>query len=241
VARGRESLVEQATRILPCAPDAVEWRVDRFDAVCDTEAVLDALNVLRETITDIPLVFTCRDIREGGFQEIEQADRLRLNLSVIASGQADLVDVEISNGEAMIGEVKKAGLRTGTKLILSYHNFNETPGEDFILERLSAARDLGGDVAKVAVMPKNYKDVLTLLGATYRARTEYLDIPMITISMGVEGAISRIAGGLFGSDLTFAVGFAASAPGQISIVDLRNAWKALPMNPCLTTIEHWEK
>jgi 3-dehydroquinate dehydratase-1 len=48
------------------------------------------------------------------------------------------------------------------------------------------------------------------------------------MSMGEEGGITRIAGGLFGSDLTFALGKASSAPGQIPIADLRRAWSALP-------------
>ena len=77
-------------------------------------------------------------------------------------------------------------------------------------------------------MPKNYGDVLVLLGATYKARVEILDIPIITMSMGGEGAITRIAGGLFGSDLTFAIGKASSAPGQIPIGEIRKAWEVLP-------------
>lgn len=228
VAADQAALLEQANDILTFDPDVIEWRVDKFDAIRDnTHTVLAALEALRETIGDIPLIFTCRVIDEGGFQEISRKDRLGLYLSAIASGLIDLADIEISSGEAMIGEISAACRNAGSKLILSYHNFNETPEAGFILDRLSKAKELGGDVAKVAVMPKNYKDVLTLLGATYQARTELLDIPIITMSMGSEGAITRIAGGLFGSDLTFALGRAGSAPGQIPIDALRKAWEAL--------------
>lgn len=230
VAADRAALLDQANDILAYDPDVIEWRVDKFEPVRDTRTVLAALEALRETIGDIPLIFTCRVIDEGGFQEIDRKDRLGLYLSVIASGLIDLADTEISSGEAMIGEISAACRNTGSKLILSYHNFNETPEAEFILDRLSKAKELGGDVAKVAVMPKNYKDVLTLLGATYQARTERLDIPIITMSMGAEGAITRIAGGLFGSDLTFALGRASSAPGQIPIDALRKAWEALPFS-----------
>lgn len=72
-------------------------------------------------------------------------------------------------------------------------------------------------------MPKGYQDVLTLLGATLKARSQALDIPLITISMAQEGLVSRMAGGLFGSDITFALGQASSAPGQIPIGELRQA------------------
>ncbi len=227
VAPDHPSLLEQAGQVLPRQPDSLEWRVDKFTAARDVQAVSKALGALRETIGNIPLIFTCRSIDEGGFQEISPDDRLHVNKAAIASGLVDLVDTELSNGEAMVGEVRQACLKTGTRLILSYHNFEKTPEANFITDRLCAAQKLGGDVAKAAVMPKNYGDVLTLLNATYTARTELLEIPIITMAMGSEGAITRIAGGLFGSDLTFAIGQASSAPGQIPIADLRKAWSVL--------------
>ena len=227
VATDQASLLAQAREVQALDPDAIEWRVDKFDAVRDPKTVVAALGTLREAIGNIPLIFTCRVIHEGGFQDVAAEDRVRLNEAVTASDMVDLIDTEISNGEAMVGSLRDACRKTGCKLILSYHNFTETPGEKFILDRLSAAQKLGGDVAKVAVMPKTYKDVLTLLGATYTARTELVDIPIITMSMGGEGAVTRIAGGFFGSDLTFAIGKASSAPGQIHIGDLRKAWTVL--------------
>ena len=46
---------------------------------------------------------------------------------------------------------------------------------------------------------------------------------MITIAMGDGGRVTRLAGGLFGSDITFAAGEASSAPGQIPVAELRRA------------------
>jgi 3-dehydroquinate dehydratase-1 len=41
------------------------------------------------------------------------------------------------------------------------------------------------------------------------------------MSMGKLGTVSRVAGFLYGSDMAFAVGKEASAPGQIPIDDAR--------------------
>ena len=76
--------------------------------------------------------------------------------------------------------------------------------------------------AKVAVMPRDLDDVLTLLTAT-RAASKKLRIPLISMSMGPLGAVTRMMGGVFGSSLSFAVGAAASAPGQVPIEDLNTA------------------
>ncbi len=69
-------------------------------------------------------------------------------------------------------------------------------------------------------MPRNPQDVLTLLGASYRA-SQAMHIPLISMSMGGIGSPSRIMGWLYGSAATFAVGKSSSAPGQIAIDDLR--------------------
>ena len=57
--------------------------------------------------------------------------------------------------------------------------------------------------------------------------SQELDIAVAGMAMGALGAVSRLAGGEFGSALTFAVGQAASAPGQMPVRELRAALAAL--------------
>lgn len=227
VAKNRSEVLQQAEKLKRFDPDLVEWRIDAYENVAAADECVGSLKSLRQTIGDIPLILTCRIEPEGGFKAVGADTRLRLIQAAIASGQVDLVDVEMCNDSSFVKSVKETAGRHGTKLILSYHNFDHTPDEAFVLNKLIQAQDLGGDIAKVAVMPKNYQDVLTLLGATLKARTEYLKIPIITMSMGSEGGVTRVAGGLFGSDLTFAVGKESSAPGQMPIGDLRRAMAVL--------------
>ena len=47
--------------------------------------------------------------------------------------------------------------------------------------------------------------------------------PMITISMGQLGLLSRLTGQIFGSCITFASMGEASAPGQIDAEELKEA------------------
>jgi 3-dehydroquinate dehydratase I len=74
-------------------------------------------------------------------------------------------------------------------------------------------------VAMVQVMPRDRADVLRLLAATAEA-DDKARIPLISMSVGPLGSVSRMVGGLFGSWLSFAVGESASAPGQIPVGDL---------------------
>ena len=78
----------------------------------------------------------------------------------------------------------------------------------------------GVDITKAAVMPKSEADVLTLLGASVEMKQNYADRPFITMSMGRLGAVSRLAGSLTGSAVTFATAGQASAPGQLAAAQI---------------------
>lgn len=227
VAKEKADLLTQANTLKQLVPDLFEWRIDAYNSVGDPDECLEALKELKVAIEPIPMILTCRIHAEGGFQEISQEARLKLVVAAIEAGGVDLVDIEMCNEPAFIETVKNAAKANDTRLILSYHNFSDTPEESFIHDKLVQAQDLGADIAKVAVMPKNYADVLTLLGATLKARTGVVDVPIVTMSMGPEGGVTRLAGGLFGSDITFAIGKETSAPGQIPIDDLRRAMSVL--------------
>lgn len=81
-------------------------------------------------------------------------------------------------------------------------------------------QDMNADIPKIAVMPQNKKDVLTLLAATEEMTTNYADRPIITMSMAGTGVISRLCGEVFGSSMTFGAAKKASAPGQMGVNDL---------------------
>jgi 3-dehydroquinate dehydratase-1 len=115
--------------------------------------------------------------------------------------------------------VREVTRRHEVRLILSYHNTSYTPGHEYIVERFLEAERQGGDVGMVQVVPRDRADVLRLLSATAEA-DEKTRIPLISISVGPLGSVTRMVGGLFGSWLSFAVGESSSAPGQIPIRDL---------------------
>jgi 3-dehydroquinate dehydratase-1 len=108
----------------------------------------------------------------------------------------------------------------GVKVVASNHDFLKTPSKDEIIYRLIKMQDLGADIPKIAVMPRSKLDVLELLEATVIMSEKYADRPLITMSMSETGIISRLAGEVFGSALTFGYANKSSAPGQIGVEDL---------------------
>jgi len=219
----REALLAEAAVVRAAAPDIFEWRVDFFRELSDARAVVDTAQALRRALPGLPLLFTRRSAAEGG-QKVAISEQAVADVyaAVCEADCADLVDYEMSNQPGDMAAVRAASGRRGIGLVCSYHNFQETPPQAELAARFRRAQELGGDVAKVAVMPKRREDVLTLLSATLQA-SQALDIPLISMAMGPLGALSRIAGFAFGSALTFGVGAGASAPGQMPISELRAA------------------
>jgi 3-dehydroquinate dehydratase I len=217
VGRTREQVLSEVAAIAGRKPDLLEWRVDFFEAIADPAEVVDVAGRIRNSAGSIPLLFTRRSVREGGEPiALSEQQVISLYRAVCASGHVDLVDFEMGNDAADVAEVRELSLARGVKLILSFHDFDSTPPLDFLVQRFSQAAELEADVAKVAVMPRTMQDVLTLLDATLQA-SKALDIPVISISMGGYGALTRLCGWAFGSALTFAVGEIGSAPGQMPL------------------------
>jgi 3-dehydroquinate dehydratase-1 len=207
-------------------PDIVEWRVDHFRDIGRPGAVVEAGKALRRSLAGMPILFTRRSAAEGGQAvSIAEAAVVELYREVCGADFADLVDYEMSNPADSVKAVRDAAHRGGIGLICSYHNFEATPDMAALGAEFARAQELGGDVAKVSVMARSPDDVLTLLRASLRA-SRTIGIPLISISMGPHGALSRVMGFAFGSALTFGVAASASAPGQMPVGELRIAIEA---------------
>ena len=220
VGRTRERVLAEAASILKQNPDLIEWRVDFFDAIGNTDAVLATARMLRDAVGARPVILTRRAEQGGGEPTaLSVTQVIDLYEAVAASRLVEFIDFELDNAPEHIARVRESTRRHEVRLILSYHNLSYTPGLDYLVDRVLEAERLGADVAMVQVMPRSRADVLRLLAATAEA-DDKARIPVISMSVGPLGSMTRMVGGLFGSWLSFAVGESASAPGQIPIRDL---------------------
>ena len=207
--------------------DILEWRVDHYADLSNVESVMAAAKILRETMPEKPLLFTFRSKKEGGETELSDEAYFALNREAARSGLVDVIDIELFNDEAQIRALVDDAHAAGVKVIMSNHDFHKTPAQEDIIYRLRRMQDLGADLPKIAVMPQSPQDVLTLLAATLTMKEKYATRPLITMSMGKSGGVSRVTGRLFGSAMTFGTVGQASAPGQIAIAKLREGMDIL--------------
>lgn len=216
----REEIVCKAQSLREVQMDLVEWRADWFENASDWNAVEEVLRELRSALGNTPILFTFRTLGEGGEKEIDLEDYVSLNIRAAQSGLVDLIDLEVFSAEESVREIIERAREAGVKVVGSNHEFSKTPEKAEIVSRLRRMQQIGVDIPKIAVMPQNKKDVLTLLNATQEMAFEYADRPIITMSMSGTGLISRLCGEVFGSACTFGSVGKASAPGQMDAEDL---------------------
>ncbi|MDO5293641.1 MAG: type I 3-dehydroquinate dehydratase [bacterium] len=227
IGKTKEEILSEARAINISKADVAEWRVDWFEQVFEIEKVKETARELREVLSEMPILFTFRTLKEGGEKEISDVYYTILNKEIAATGSVDLIDVEAFTGDQIVEEIIEVAHQNQVFVVASNHDFYKTPDKEEIINRLRKMQDLGADISKIAVMPQTTQDVLTLLQATDEMRTKYATGPIITMSMGAKGVISRVAGEFFGSALTFGARKKASAPGQMGLEELDSVLHAL--------------
>ena len=227
VEKNREDILLQAQLISKENPDIVEFRADWYEDMENWDKMEGLLIKLRQTIGDAALLFTIRTQREGGNAEISVLDYRYLCERACQSGYIDLIDVEAYMEADLLQQICKNAHENGVHVVASNHDFDKTPSEEEIVERLYFMDKNGADIPKIAVMPQSESDVLTLLYATQKYKTIGGIKPVISMSMGGKGVISRLSGEIFGSAVTFASIGKSSAPGQIPIDEVRRVLEVI--------------
>jgi 3-dehydroquinate dehydratase type I len=183
--------------------DFVEIRIDKLDFT-DSQF---------ETIFRHPTntLATCR------IEGMSEETRLN-NLRNAINWGADIIDIEIEAEEQYRKKIVNYAKEKGKKVIVSYHNFIDTPSESELNSIMLTCYKLGADIAKIITTVNNNTDRLKVL-SLYKDTSHKL----IAFGMGEQGKLTRALSVVLGAPYTYAApdGMMAVAPGQISASELR--------------------
>lgn len=220
--KNRDEVLQQASAIAASEQvDIAELRLDYLPSSINGNEITQWVNKVSSILEGKPLLATFRSKKEGGERTVSVDSYFGLYAALLQSTAIDLLDVEMMKPETRIIEIVALAHAKRVAVVLSNHDFESTPAHNVIIERLQRQQQLGGDILKLAAMPKSPNDVLTLMAATQEMHALYAQRPLLTMSMGPLGVASRLVGQLTGSALTYASIGSASAPGQLDAEAVR--------------------
>jgi len=222
----KADIVAEVKRLVEAGAEMIEWRVDAFEGVKSPNAVREVLKEIAPLVNDTILVFTFRSKEQGGQCSLKSELVYDLHQIAAETKVVDFIDVEYFYTEDADVEIYNLQ-KMGTRVITSHHDFHETPSSDVLFMLLEQMKHSKADIVKLAMMPQSTEDVLRLLEETNHFHKRYPKQPLITMSMGKLGSVSRICGETFGSCVTFGAGKKASAPGQIEMEKLEEILEVL--------------
>lgn len=231
-AKTKEQALAQAQVIANTADaDLAEFRIDLLSFASDTKQVIALGHELKKILGNKPMIATIRTKNEGGQLEISDADYGKTYQAYLKNPFMDWLDVEMFRDQKVVSEIVQKAHQKKVLVVMSNHDFQKTPSQDEIEKRLLKQDQMGADVLKIAVMPKSKQDVFTLMNATLKVSQETTK-PLLTMSMGQLGTISRVATANMGGSYSFGMIGQASAPGQIDVTKLKQILQTVqPTNP----------
>lgn len=191
-----DELAEQDLRIL-------ELRFDSF-----SEPWSDVVAFAQSMRSRFAILGTCRENEENrNLLKQRYADFVPV---------VDCVDIEIGTERALRSELIRITKDSSRQLMLSHHDFEKTPPDAELDRTIDDALLLRADFVKLALAAPSRQDAARLMFLLERRRDAHLS----AFSMGSAGAVTRIAGGLFGSIFTYGYMDHPNAPGQLSAREL---------------------
>lgn len=231
-AKTKEQALAQAQVIANTADaDLAEFRIDLLSFASDTKQVIALGHELKKILGNKPMIATIRTKNEGSQLEISDADYVKTYQAYLKNPFMDWLDVEMFRDQKVVSEIVQKAHQKKVLVVMSNHDFQKTPSQDEIEKRLLKQDQMGADVLKIAVMPKSKQDVFTLMNATLKV-SQQTTKPLLTMSMGQLGTISRVATANMGGSYSFGMIGQASAPGQIDVTKLKQILQTVqPTNP----------
>ncbi len=231
-AKTKEQALAQAQVIANTADaDLAEFRIDLLSFASDTKQVIALGHELKKILGNKPMIATIRTKNEGSQLEISDADYGKTYQAYLKNPFMDWLDVEMFRDQKVVSEIVQQAHQKKVLVVMSNHDFQKTPSQDEIEKRLLKQDQMGADVLKIAVMPKSKQDVFTLMNATLKV-SQQTTKPLLTMSMGQLGTISRVATANMGGSYSFGMIGQASAPGQIDVTKLKQILQTVqPTNP----------
>ncbi|TYB30405.1 MAG: type I 3-dehydroquinate dehydratase [Candidatus Mcinerneyibacterium aminivorans] len=191
--------------------EKIKETIQKYENV---ELRLDLLELSDKQYEDIlskhkSLIVTCRKTQENKDKRVGY-------LLKAVENDVDYIDIDIMSKKNIIKNMKKNMKKSNTQLIISFHDYNNTPKDMYLKKIIKKALNMGADFVKIATNIKSNSDMIRLLNL---ARNNNV----IPVGMGDRGKISRIINSLADVPIVYtSIENKTTAEGQINYEILKD-------------------
>ncbi|MGH9703106.1 MAG: shikimate dehydrogenase [Candidatus Acidiferrales bacterium] len=197
----------------------IELRLDWLPNVREITRFLDQLRNLRIR-PSVRLLATCRRVEAGGKFRGEVTGQLAILRLAIECG-CSCADLEIESAKVLRAGGLRRLLGPGNHIV-SYHNFRGTPRR--LESVVTPLRHAGGVVVKIATQCETITESLRVLNLALGKND------VIAVPMGEAGLPARVLALRSGSALAYAPVQNSTAPGQVSLQEMKQLYRAGGLN-----------
>ena len=203
-----KNLTELIESITKKKPDLVEFRLDHLKDSSPLERIANN--------KQFRIIATDKSNRNP-------SESMRMLLDAAQTG-FDMVDVDLAHPYA--NQIIEGSKARGVEVIVSHHDTTGTPPEEALTKVLESQKAVGADICKIVTNATSMYDNLKILAFVNRTAQ---DARIVSFAMGKVGIASRVLSPIFGAEFTFAAlgEDSKTAAGQLSIDELREAWRIL--------------
>jgi 3-dehydroquinate dehydratase I len=208
--------------------DAFEIWIDHLSNQYQTseqiQLLFQMLCKIKKNRKKVPLLAVCKNPEEKG--KFQQSDESKAELLIAAiQGGAKWADAGMHTSPKQIQQLSEAiekqqakNRSCSPKLIISYHNFTETPSRKSLNSIVAKINRHKTDIIKIATMVKKEEEeednttLIELAADLSRNKQKH-----IIIGMGKKGKITRVNSKKMGNEMCFVSASSSTAPGQLTI------------------------
>ncbi len=182
-----------------------EIRIDLLDF--PTDQLKDLFSINKNTIA------TCRNSAK------HNNNRIGLLKMAILAG-AKYVDIEFETETEIREEITEFAHNHNSLLILSYHNFENTPDQENLELIIKQSLQWNADLVKIVTTAINENDCSVVMSLYARYKN------IIAFCMGDHGRITRVAAPFLGAKFTYAAwnDNLSTAPGQLTVDEMERIY-----------------
>ena len=209
-----DRLLENARREAEAGETFLEFRLDYLP---EPEKGAQAISGFLKEFPDCMVLATCRRRQNHGRFNGAMGDQLGI-LEIAVENGACAVDVEIETAELVASKLTMFSGRA--QLIVSYHNFENTPQIDQVIKRMTR---IPADIYKLVTTARKPSDAARILAAAKSSSR----VRMVVLAMGELGFPTRVLSTSWGGVFTYAAPMHAqgTAAGQVSARQLRHLYR----------------